>query len=314
MTLLSCVAATVTGCAGGGRDSAVLEIGVLRGPTAVETIQLTDSLSRCSKAGIEVKMFDEPLLLRKEMMEGNVDFAFLPMTMAALMYNKGTDYRLVAVPLWGSLYLCGTDTTITGISGLRGKKVSMMARGMTPDILLRHLLKKKGLEPGIDVTLDYRFPTHLALASAAMAGKTGLCILSEPFLSQALCTRRDLHILADLGQQWSVSEGTALAETAFLCKGETVDLHSSTIPMIIKAMRRSCEWVKAHSDSAAALAAAYGINPDSDAVRASIPRCGFDFVPTCEAESEIKCYLRVFMQDGPESIGGKMPDEKFFVK
>lgn len=303
----------MAGCSEEG-DSSTVKIGLLRGPTAVEAIYLTDSLRHCAEAGIEVKMFDEPLLLRKEMMEGNVDFAFLPMTMAALMYNKGTDYRAAAVPIWGSLYLCGTDTTLTGIASLRGRSVSVMARGMTPDILLRHLLKKHNLDPDTDVTMDYRFPSHLSLAAAAMAGKTDLCVLSEPFLSQALRSRDKLRILMDLGRQWTVAEGVALTETAFLCKGEAADRQDSTITLIIKAMQRSCEWVKTHSDSAAALAAAYGINPDRDALRSSIPRCGFDFVPTRDAESEIKYYLRVFLQNAPESIGGKMPDEKFFVK
>lgn len=49
--------------------------------------------------------------------------------MAAITYNKGMDYRLVAVPVWGTLYLVGQDTAVTEWENLKGKRVYVMARG-----------------------------------------------------------------------------------------------------------------------------------------------------------------------------------------
>lgn len=298
----------------GGSGYGVLRLAVLRGPSAVEAVRMIDSLTLCESLDAEVGIFDEPLQLRAEMMKGNVDFAVLPSTMAALMYNKGVDYRIVAVPIWGSLFLCGTDTGVQSPEDLKGRTVNMMARGMTPDILFRHLLEICGIDPDRDLTLDYRFPTHIDLANAAIAGRVEFCVLSEPYLSQVLNANPKLHLLLDLGELWRAREGIPLAETAFLCKGSLVGSRDSAIARITGSLRNSAQWVKMCPDSAAALSVKYGINPDAAAVEASIPRSGFDVRGTSEVENEIKNYLKVFLQASPEAVGGIMPDEDFFVR
>lgn len=295
-------------------DDGTLRIAALRGPSAVEMVMMMDSLGRCADPGMEIAVYDEPLQLRKGMMDGSVDFAVLPMTMAALLYNTGIDYRVAAVPIWGSLYLCGTDTTVGSLQDLRGKNVNVMARGMTPDVLLRHLLSASGLEPETDVRLDYRFPTHIDLANAAIAGRAPLCVLSEPFLSQALNSNPSLHVLVDLGAEWMELEEKPLAETAFLCRGALADSDRAAVDRVVAALKRSAEQVKADPDSAAVLAAGFGINPDTAALRASTSRSGFDVVTASDAEKEINDYLRVFLQASPEAVGNSMPDERFIVK
>ena len=286
----------------------------LRGPSSVAMIQLIDSLSRTEDADIEVKIFDEPMQLRKMMLEGSADFAILPMTMAALLYNKGVDYRVAAVPLWGSLYLCGTDTTVRSLADLRGRKVHLMAKGMTPDLLFRHLLSRSGLEAYRDVELDYRFPTHTDLANAAIARRAELCVLSEPYVSQALNGNSEMHILLDLNQLWQSIESSPEAETAFLCKGSLADSNRVVISRVVDAYRVSSEWVKAHPDSAAALCVRHGINPDTLALIQSIPRTNINVTDASEAEQYIFDYLKLFFGLSPETVGGGIPDGKFICK
>lgn len=312
---LLALAATLSSCGGRpGEDSTAIRVAALRGPSSVAMIKLIDSLSACDSPDIEINMFSEPLQLRKMMLDGSADFAVLPTTMAALLYNKGLDYRVAAIPLWGSLYLCGTDTTVRSLAELRGCKVYLMAKGMTPDILFRHLLIRSGLKPYDDVDLDYRFPTHTDLANAAMAGRAPMCVLTEPYLSQALNGNRDLHILVDLNSLWTAFEAGPEAETAFLCKGALADNDRAAVTRLTEAYRASAEWVKAYPDSAAALCVRHGINPDTLALLQSIPRTNINVVDAAEAEQYINDYLKVFSGIVPESIGGGMPDEKFIVK
>ena len=289
-------------------------VATLRGPSSVAMIQLIDSLFRTEDADIEVKIFDEPMQLRKMMLEGSADFAVLPMTMAALLYNKGVDYRVAAVPLWGSLYLCGTDTTVRSLADLRGRKVHLMAKGMTPDLLFRHLLSRSGLEAYRDVELDYRFPTHTDLANAAIAGRAELCVLSEPYVSQVVNGNSEMHILLDLNQLWQSIESSPEAETAFLCKGTLADSNRVVISYVVDAYRASSEWVKAHPDSAAALCVRHGINPDTLALIQSIPRTNINVMDASEAEQYIFDYLKLFFGLSPETVGGRIPDGKFICQ
>lgn len=277
-------------------------------------IRLIDSLEGLDDANITVELFNEPLQVRKMMLDGTADFAILPTTMAALLYNKGLDYRMVAVPLRGTLYLCGNDTTIHTWNDLRGKKVYLMAKGMTPDVLFQHLLIENGLVPYEDVDLDYRFPTHIDLANATLAGRANLSVLSEPYLSQALIKNPNLHILMDLTDEWNKIQGISLCETALLSKGSLVENHDASIGLIISAYQRSADWVNTHPDSAAMLSVRHGIIADTAAVVQSIPRSHIGVIEMREARNEVEAYLKVFYDMQPEIIGEKMPDEKFYEK
>jgi len=289
-------------------------IAALRGPSSVAMIRLIDSLATAEDSDIEVRLFSEPMQVRKLMLEDSADFAVLPATMAALLYNKGIDYRLAAVPLWGTLYLCGTDTAIRSMQDLRGRKVYLMDRGMTPDVLFRRLLANNGLKPFDDVELDYRFPTHIDLANATIAGRADLSVISEPYLSQALEANPSLHLLFDLNAEWERTEAVPLAETALVCRGALAESNPQLVERIVGAYARAGEWAVAHPDSASTLAVSHGINPDSSAVAASIPRSNINIVKASEASEALFDYLRVFEKMEPSVIGNKLPDEKFIIK
>lgn len=303
---------SVIACTGNQQRDGVTKIATLRGPSAVAMMQWIDSLANRGDATTEITLYDEPLQLRKKMLEGSVDFAILPTTMAALMYNGGVDYRIAAVPLWGTLYLCGTDTAVTSLTRLKGHRVHLMAKGMTPDILFRHLVNGQGIDPDTDIDCDYRFPTHIDLANAAIAGRTELCVLSEPYASQVENANPDFHILVDLGREWEKEEAMPLAETAFLCRGDLAG--RETVEDAVKAFRRSAEWVNANPDSAAVLARTYGIGPDMAAIRRSIPNSHIKVKGTAEAENEIKSYLAIILKAAPDAVGKRMPDEDFYAK
>ena len=289
-------------------------LATLKGPSSMGMIRLIDSLKQDPEAQIQVEILNEPLQVRKMMIDGTADLAILPSTMGAIVYNKGMDYRLVAVPVWGTLYLVGSDTTVTTWKELMGKRVFVMARGMTPDILFRYLLHKNGLEPAKDVTLDYSFPTHIDLAQAVRAGKAPLAILSEPQATLVLQDNSTLRRIFSLDEEWKRFEGTPLAETAFLGRAPFLRNHRHMVEKLLASYARSTEWVQAHPDSAAHLIVHYDILPDSLAAVTAIPRINLKFVRASAVEKEVMDYFRIFHSLNPEIIGGKMPDEDFIYR
>ncbi len=291
-----------------------LTIATLKGPSSMGMIRLIDSLSREAHSPFQVKILNEPLQVRKMMIDGTAAFAILPSTMAAIVYNKGMDYRLVAIPVWGTLYLVGSDTSVVGWEDLRGKRVYVMARGMTPDVLFRHLLQKNGLEPERDVTLDYSFPTHIDLAQAVQAGKAPLAVISEPLASLALQNNSLLRRIFSLNDEWSRFEGIPLAETAFMAQTTILRNQREMVERLVASYAYSTEWVNNHPDSAASLIVRYGILPDSMAALAAIPRINLKFVRAEAVEEEVRDYFEVFYRMNPDIIGGKIPDENFIYK
>jgi NitT/TauT family transport system substrate-binding protein len=287
-------------------------IATLQGPSSMGMIKLIDSLSQGSGHSVQVKILSEPLLVRKMMIDGTADFAILPTTMAAIMYNKGLKYKLVSIPVWGSLYLFGTDTTITRWEQLRGKHVYLMAKGMTPDVLFRYLLQKNGINPDKDINLDYSFPTHIDLANAVASGQAALGVISEPLASLAMKKNRSVHRIFDLNDEWSRYQGTPVTETAFMAKNSVVKNNRPLLEKLVSSYKASTSWVNQHPDSAARLIVKYKILPDYDVALSAIPRSNLKFVMARDIKQPIDAYLDVFYQINPDIIGGKIPDENFF--
>jgi NitT/TauT family transport system substrate-binding protein len=275
-------------------------------------IRMIDSIANAGDTDISIKIENEPIQVRKMMLDGSADFAILPTTMAALVYNKGMDYRLIAIPVWGTLYLFGNDTSITSWENLRNKRVYVMARGMTPDVLFRYLLQYNGINPEKDVTLDYSFPTHIDLANAVAAGQATLGVISEPLASMVISRNKSVHSLFDLNREWENIQGSPIALTALLVKADIIKENPQKVEQFLLDYEKSSLWVNQQPDSAAALIVKYGILPDHEVALRAIPGSRLNFIRAQNIRPQIISYLNVFYTMNPDIIGGKIPDEKFF--
>lgn len=295
-------------------NTSAYTIATLKGPSSMGMIRLIDSLSHGNKNEVKVKILNEPLQVRKMMIDGSADFAILPATMAAIVYNKGLEYQLIAIPVWGTLYLFGSDTTITRWEDLRGRRVNVMARGMTPDVLFRYLLQKNGINPDKDITLDYNFPNHIDLANAVAAGQADLGVISEPFASMAMQNNKAVRRIFSLTDEWSKYEDFPIAETAFMAKKSMIKNNRQIVEKLISGYEASTRWVNQNPDSAAFLIVKYNILPNAEVALNAIPRSNLKFVRAKGIQPQIEAYFNVFYQMNPDIIGGKIPDENFFYQ
>ncbi len=314
ITLLFILLVFFSGCRnkGSGRSGEhKYVIATLKGPSSMGMIRLIDSLEKTDGGNCRVEILNEPLQVRKMMLDGTADLAILPTTMAAVMYNKGLDYQVIAIPVWGSFYLCGSDSLVKSWDELKGKRVFVMAKGMTPDMMFRYLLEINGLSPDNDVILDYSFPTHLDIANAVAAGRADPAVISEPQASMVMRRNKEIKQLMDLNLEWQKSVGQAMAVTSLLVRKEMADENPQLLKELIEEYQKSTDWVNKNCDSAALLMVTYNIMPDYQAALEAIPRSNLKFVEADSIKNDIEEYLGVFFKMNPETIGGKIPDEGF---
>ncbi|MDY0348586.1 MAG: MqnA/MqnD/SBP family protein [Tenuifilaceae bacterium] len=310
--ILLAVALIFFGCQHQPKQSNIVTIATLKGPSAMGMIRFIDSVNTISDSHIRVEILNEPIQVRKMVIDGSADFAILPTTMAAILYNKGADYRLLAIPVWGTLYLFGNDTTITQWEHLRGKRINVMAKGMTPDVLFRYLLMQHGLNPDRDVTLDYSFPTHIDLANAVAAEQANLGVISEPLVSLVMQSNTKVKSIFDLNAEWNKVLDVPIAQTAFIVKGELAKNNQELVEKIMQSYRYSTQWVNQYPDSAANLIVKYNILPNVQVAANAIPRSNLNFVRANSISTLIDSYLNIFYLMNPDIIGEKLPDENFY--
>ena len=310
--ILLVVALILFGCQHQPKESNTITIATLKGPSAMGMIKFIDSINTASSSNIKVEILNEPIQVRKMIIDGTADFAILPTTMAAILYNKGIDYRLLAIPVWGTLYLFGNDTSITEWTDLRGKRINVMAKGMTPDVLFRYLLMQHGLNPEQDIILDYSFPTHIDLANAVAAEQAVLGVISEPLVSLVMQRNAKVKSIFNLNAEWNKVLDVPIAQTAFIVKGELAKKNQELVEKIMRSYQYSTQWVNQHPQSAANLIVKYKILPNVQVAANAIPRSNLNFVRANTISKQINSYLNVFYQMSPDIIGGKLPDENFY--
>ncbi len=289
----------------------------LKGPSAMAMIKMMDERPLLQKKYNTIFIIrNEPNQVRTMLLEGNIDFAMVPSTMAALIYNKEKSYILSAIPVLGDLYLFGTDTSIHLWKDLKGKKINLIAKGMSPDIVFRFLAQKNGIDPDKDIRLDYSFPTHIELANAIAAEVSDLGVIAEPFVTLVMGKNSLVFPLIDLNLEWIKIFGDSVpfAQTALVVKRELAEKNPALVDEYLSSLRESIEWVNQNPAKASKLIVKYNILPDTMTSIQSIPRCNLHYSQAFKEMKGIQEYLKVFYIFNPHIIGDSLPDAKFYYK
>lgn len=296
------------------KETHKITIATLKGPSAMGMIKMIDSLENSTNSDMDITIYNEPIQVRKLMLQGEVDFAILPTTMGSILYNKGVPYQLAAIPVWGTLYLFGKDTTISTWNDLKGKKINLMAKGMTPDVLFKQLLIQNGLDPEKDLKLDYSFPTHIDLANAVASNQVDLAVISEPLVSLVKQKNNSIHSIFNLNTEWTKqNEGVEIAQTALLVSKDFAKKYPAKLKSILKNYENSSQWVNNNKTEASQLIVKYHILPNEEVALSSIPACNLNFKYAYPIKNQIIKYLDIFYNLNPNIIGGKIPDDNFFL-
>jgi len=275
-----------------------------------------------------VKLIEEPLiggrpvthsilkspdLLMGKLITGAVDLAALPINTAAILYNKGVSIQVAAVIGWGVLYLVG-DTELKDWIDLKGKKILVPAKGAVPDLLLRYLLLKNGLNPERDLTIQYvGSPVELARLSAA--GEVSLAVLPEPWATEVIARNSKNKLLLDFQREWQriENQGQTYPQTCIVVNKSFAGSNPEFVDCYLKELEGSIRWLNENPQQAGILAEKY-VQIWSNTIQKGLPRCNIRFEPGFKAQGKIEHFLSRLAELEPNAIGEKIPDEGFYYQ
>jgi len=243
--------------------------------------------------------------------KGEADFSVLPVNVAAKLYNKGVDISLANVSTWGILYLVTLESDVKEWTDLRGKELHVGARGSTPDVLTQYFLSRNGLKEG-EVHLTYLDSPEIA--RMMVNGLVKNAVLPEPMLSQVLMNHKEARVIRDFYSDWQQYEGesTALPQAGMVVLNEFARNYPGTVSEFQRTYAGALEWTVANPAEAAPLVEASASIPAQVFVQ-SMERTRLHFVPGSEARADVDVYLSRLIDFSPEMVGGKLPDEKFYL-
>jgi NitT/TauT family transport system substrate-binding protein len=242
-----------------------------------------------------------------------LDIAALPTNVAANLYAKGVPVKTAAVVGEGMLLFLTTDKTITELSDLQNRKISIPGSGSTPDQMTKILVSALGFDYESDVQLDYSIASPAQLAQMMIAGKLDLAVLPEPFVTMVLNANEQAVPLLDVQVLWSALTGTGnYPMTVIVVSDGFIAEHSDRLPLVMGAIKDSVEWVNANPGDAGVMIEEAGIMKAAMATPA-IPRCNLVFRTATEGYDAMDTYLKVLHGFDYASVGGSVPDESFYL-
>ncbi len=288
---------------------------VVKGPTAVSIIKmLSDKPSLGNNVNINYMLEQSPDLMVSKVVSGEATIATLPTNVAVKLYNSGVPYKMVGINTWGLLYLAGTED-IQSWDDLKGKEVALFGKGATPDIITRYLLKQNDIIPEKDVSFKY-YSGPQELAKAVIAEKNTIAVMPEPMLTMVLTKNEKVKVNIDIQDEWNkvMDSDKNYPMTSIMVKNDLINNNPDILENLLNEYKKSIEWINNNTKKAGIEGEKLDIGLKAKMIEKSIPRCNIKYIDAISVKQDLENYLNVLKEFNPKSIGGKLPDDEFYLQ
>lgn len=287
-------------------------------PAGTPTMSLLKMMKEKTSLGENVEVSYDSIaqtdVLTSKIISKEAQIAIVPTNMASIMYNKNKGYEVVATSIWGNLYLVSSEP-ISSVDQLKGKEINMIGKGMTPDIIFRYLLKNIGLDPEKDVTLKY-VSGATELAPAFISGKSSVSMMPEPMLSMVKMKKEDTNVILDFQEEWKSVTGqdNGYPQASVIVSKDLIKDNYEIVAKFLDEYSKNIEWINNNPEKAGEYAEELELGMKKAVVSKSLAGSNIKYVSVAEAKDSIKSYLTVLKDFSADTIGGQMPDEKFYFE
>lgn len=247
-----------------------------------------------------------------------VHIAASPITNAIMLYNKGYDVQLLTVSCWGMLFVVGTEELPNGLDDLKGQEVGVTGQGGIHDLIFRHLLIQKGIDPDQDLNIVY---LDLPESSAKLAtGDLKFAVLNEPQSSMAIINAKknsvSLKRIIDLQEVWGVVTETEnrIPQAGYILVNGSGAQAKDAMDFYLR-YEEACRWVNENPQEAGPIVEKYIEWMKAPAVESSVPFANLQPVKAADCQTEIEAFFNEITKTAPkEALGGKLPDAQFYFQ
>lgn len=292
-----------------------INVMVLSGTTGLSLVKLLEEQPAIAPGvTFNYTVIKSPDQMSAKIIAGEADIAAVPTNLAAILYNRGIPVQLAAITNWGVMYVVGHDPTIASWADLKGKEIGVTGKGSTPDLLFRYFLEANGIDPERDVRIQY-YASPAELTQLVIADKVRLATLPEPWVTEALARNTALSVLLDYQKEWARLEkrDVSYPQSALVVRSQLVKEKAAVVRAFLNAAADSSAWVVNNPGAAGSLAEKH-LFISAAAATEAIPRCNLRFDEAHQVQAEIEYFLAKLHSFQPQSIGGKLPDEGFYLQ
>lgn len=294
-----------------------ISVAVLKGPTGMGMVKLMeDNANGNAGNNYSFTVGSDASVVLSKLISGDYDIAALPTNAAAVLYGKTEgNIQMLAINTYGNLYLLqntGKSQAIASVSDLKGKTITMHGQGANPEYVMSYILEKHGLKVGEDVTLDFKGAVDEVLAAVA-AGECEFALLPEPNTSVALSKNADFASIINMSEEWnSISDDGKLVMGCIVARKDFIDENKDAVNTFIDEYGESIHYVMEDIDDASLLIEKHEIVASAAVAKKALPGSNLTFITGKDMQEMVEGYFHVLYSYNPSTIGGNIPDEKFY--
>lgn len=285
-------------------------------------MQKNDVLKDLGKK-IEFKLWRNPDELRALALNSDVDFIAVPTNVAANLYNKGVDIKLLNVSVWGILGMLTRDKSLKSLADFKDKEIVMPFKFDMPDIVFKEIAKAQGFDVKKDFKLKYVASPIDAMQMLIMR-RVDHALLAEPAISIALRKTKsfplkvvapDLYRSADLQKEWGevfkVESKIPQAGIAYL--GKTTG-KKEIIDRFMNEYEKALTWYKKNPKEASKIIIESLPMLEENGLADSISYVNLNSQTSQDSKKDLDFFFDILKQSNAKLIGGKVPDGEFYYK
>ena len=175
------------------------------------------------------------------------------------------------------------------------------------------MLREAGLEPGVDIILDYSVGAPAQVAQMLIANKISFAVLPQHFVTMVLGKNPKAFVVADIQDLYKEYVGASTYPMTVLAVTEKfAQAYPLATQRVLEAYENSFAWVNANPEEAGDSIERAGIM-NAAMAKPAIPFCNLVYVPAQEAKDEMNRFFSSLMAFSPSSIGGKVPDSDLYL-
>lgn len=311
--LTVCCMIAFCSCAKGAAEA--VRVGSLKGPTSMGLLFLMAEEKEEADRKYEFTMATQADELLAKLVKEELDIALVPANVAATAYQKTNGaVAVLNINTLGVLYLVSGDHSIEKPEDLKGRTVYLTGKGTTPDHVFHYIMEANGIAQ-TEYALEYKSEaTEVAAVLAADPGAVG--VLPQPFVTAACAQNEALAIVMDVNAEWEQLQGEAgsrMVTGVTVVRREFLEAHPEAVSAFLEVHRKSAEAINQDPGAGAGYAVAEGIVAKEGIAQKAISFCNITCISGEEMRRSLSGYLEVLFEQNPQSVGGKLPDDAFYI-
>ena len=290
-----------------------VRVAALKGPTAMGMVKMMQDDAGATYDFNVIVAIDE---INAKLVKGELDIAAVPANVASVLYNKTKGgVKGLSLITRGMLYVLEKGDTIQTIADLEGKNIIAAGQGSTPEYVTNFILEANHVQANVEFKSE-----HAEVTTLAVSGLADIILVPEPHVTNVLTKDPSFRIALDVTREFAAAaqlkgfENAQLSMSVVIVRTEFLEKNPEAVKKFMVDLEGSIAFTVENVEAAAQEIAAHGIIPAAAVAQKALPNCQLVFIAGEEMQAQAAALYEILHAAKPASVGGKVPDEGFYVK